>query len=297
MFHNSTPIWHNPVNDKNFFKEKRLVFGFFGAVGESFKAIGRGVVKVGHYGKRGIKSWPVRACFSPITKAYEYTAKGAHWTYDKITWTGHCAKEAAKGVVGIRNSIGRGFVDLALSPLVAVKRLFVNNFRDVIKGIFVTPVKLIGDVCAIPYRLTKALFTSPKYLVHPIKTIVAMKNAVVKTANGVREKAGHVLDDITGLHFLKLAGRTRDTIFNALKVPAKAIAKPIQHAGQMPYDIVRNTGEAALAYPEGIKKWVLGIRDGVKRIIDSPKAASAIMAAKHAAQKSAIAAIEAPAPA
>ena len=302
MFHNTTTIWHNQLQTNNFStKEKRLAFGFFAGVKESFVGIGKGIRKGGEYAKGASKSWPARLLMSPITYAYKYTAKGASWLYDKVTWTGICAKEAALGVFDYENSVARGFGEVAWSPVEGTKRLFVNNFRHIIGNVLTVPFKLAAYPIGYSWLGIKALFTKPlKFLRHPINTVTEMKNSVVSTVKTVRDKTGSVLDDVMGLHFIKLARRSRDAVFETLKKPAKAVWAPIKTAGQLPYDIVNDTGHAGMSYAEGIEKFGLNIRDGFKRILNAPEAASAEMNKRKEARKAALAAIEgtpAPAPA
>jgi hypothetical protein len=286
MFHNSTTIWHNPIKENSFSKEKRMVFGVMDALKAAKSSAIENAQKGGNLLKRGLTSWPVRMCFSPITKVYKYTAKGANYAYDKITWSGYCAKEAAKGVIDTKDSVGRGFGELGFAPIEGMKRLVVGNFRAVLKGIFVTPYKLAEG----GYNSLKNLFTgSINYARTPIKSL---KRTVVDTAKGIRNRVKGTLDDVMNLRIKKMAGDTRSAVWNTLRVPVVAISKPIKTIIQAPVDIADNIYKSISALGEGINKWQENIRVGVMRTISAPSTATGIMEAKEAANKAVINAIE-----
>ena len=275
MFHNSTTIQHNHSEANFSNKENRLVFGAWNTVKEGMKSAGENAVKGGGYIKKASMWGPIKYIF-PLHYVYKYSAKGVAWAYKKALWAGHTGIEASKGVVGEKNSIGRGFFDLATTPINALYRMFTTNFRSVIGGVLRTPYELGSQAVSGTYHLTKSLFSTPYNLIrHPFKSVIGMKNSVVHAVKSVRDRTANVMDDAMHLNFGKLAKGFRDNVAGVLKAPFRAVAKPWQSLTRTPREIISNDINAAKAYPEGISNLVSGIRSGIGRILSAPATASA----------------------
>ncbi len=293
MFHNSTTIWHKPTANLSPFKEKRMAFGVWGTLKGLANQAMVGVQKAGYYGKRGLKSWPVKYTMYPFSAAWKKTGQAGKWAYDKATWGGNYVKQAGLGVVDTRDSVARGLFDVAYAPIDSMKHSLVYNTRDIIKGVFKTPYELAKGAIGGTWNFTKKLFKAPYNLVrHPIKSLVKAKDSVKKMVSSVRSKVGKTIDNLLSFKIGALAKSTRDSVAGVLKFPFKALKKPYEIISETPKKVYTNIKNAVWAYPQGVGNFFKGMRDGFGRILNAHNTTSGLMAERKLQTQKDLAAIE-----
>lgn len=273
MFHNSTTIWHNPRSQQNFFKEKRLAYGvIWGSIKAAANTAWRVTGGVYRFGKK--VTYPLRLPFHGaiygIKKGAEYTNKGMKY----VELGGRTGYEVGMGT--FKTGIGGAAFEIAKAPVIALKRILIDNTRDVIQGIFRTPVEFTKNVFGTPFRAIKALFTAPyKFIKAPKETIVGMKNSVVGAVNSVRGKVGNALDNVLDFKLPDIFKGTRDAVSKVLKLPYRIIKAPLQPLLRTPYDVARNYALAGWEYPKGLYNSPAHFVKGYQRVRNSYSTAKA----------------------
>ena len=257
MFHNSTTIWHNPVSEKTFSKEKRIIFGFWGAVFSIPSAMWGATKKTASLGGKFVKlnvkagSWLMTAPFTLVgvdkllAKGYEASKKGVHYS----EWGARVAKEGAMGLG--YNAIGKSVGELAISPLRYAKRLFVDNTRDVFKDI-------------LTLKTPKNIIKSPLYFGQGIK-------------RGVMESREHykdIIKNVVGFKPFSAINSTRKALFSTLAIPFKGIWDPTRKVLDTPIQMGKNVLNAQWAYPQAIWKGPQYWKEGIERLKNAPATAT-----------------------
>jgi hypothetical protein len=280
MFHPSTTIWHNPLPQKNLFTEKRLIYG---AKWEAFKStMSQTKLGLGHLWRIGKRvTYPFRLPLLLPFMALKHMGKPLDWGLAKAEWGLRYGKEVGAGV--LKNGIFDSTLELAKAPLYFLKRNLVDNTRDIIKGVFTTPINFAKAVCTGPYHFIKKAFLAPWHLAtSPLKTLTGLKNSVVNTVKGVRGSVNKTLSNILGFKVKELAKSTRNTIGGILSAPFKLAWKPIKPLVETPRKVVSNIYKSFYEYPYRIGEGAKHIRAGVDRVLNAHHTVSSEMAAEGA---------------
>ncbi len=249
MFHNSTTIWHNPLSQAPTFKEKRMVNFGLGTIWSSMKTGGSVLKTVAGLGWKA--SYPLRVPGILAWGGIKAGAKSLSFVGKKAKWGAHYGKEVGLGIG--KDAIGGSVWELSKAPIMFAWRNLVDNTRDIMKGVFTTPMNILK---------------SPKYLWEGIK------GAVGDTRNSMSD----LLNETMELNPLGIANQTRKVVQNTLLAPFKAIWNPAKKILETPMNVGKNIGLSIGEYPYRIYKSPTHIRRGVDRVLNAHHTASAQIA-------------------
>ncbi len=256
MFYNTTTLWRNNDFHTSFVKEKRMprmaaekAKAALAASGSGLKVFGKGLWK-------GFKwvTTPARMVLWPITKPLSLGIKYIPKFTDKLKIPVKATREAIGGV--FKGSIYGGIKELVKAPFIFIKKNLVDNFRDVLKGVFQTP----GNILRIPKNIG-----------------LGFMNGISQTRSRVKKVIGNVL---TG-HPLRAIGNTALLPFTAAAIPLRTISKPITELAKPGKPVAENIKDAYMAYPNGLVESGRNIKKGIDRVSNCVATAKAEVAAEQ----------------
>ncbi len=254
MFHNTTTICHRNSYQKNFFKEKRLAHiagaGFLAGL-KSFGSGALGVAKKG-FSVGKILTLPIRLPFMPVWAGLKYGWKYGQKGVGKLEEGARCGKEVGLGAF---NSTVGSIWELTKAPLFFVKKNIIDNARDIIKGVFTTPLNIL--------RIPKNI-------------LVGIGKSITATRTGVKE----VFEHTKNLNPFQAINSARKAIWETFTAP---ITTPLMPVLETPINVGKNIGGSVLEYPLRIHESKKRFRRGINRAMNCRSTAKTEMAAKQAA--------------
>lgn len=219
------------------------------ASGAGFKTFGKGLWK-------GFKfiTTPARMVLWPITKPLSLGVKYIPKLTDKLKVPVKATREAIGGV--FKGSIYGGAKELVKAPLVFIKKNIVDNFRDVLKGVFKTP----KNILKIPKNIG-----------------LGFKDGILKIRSRVKEVIGSVLKG----HPLKAIGHAALLPFTTAAIPLRTISKPITELAKPAEPVAKNIKDAYMAYPHGLAESGRNIKKGIDRTSNCIETAKAEVVAEQ----------------
>lgn len=293
MFHSSTTLWRHPRQPNSFFKENRRVF-LLNFVLAPIQAIGKfawdKTQQVGGYawdkGKAATKwgwgktieagkwGWKTTKAVSryPWDKAVSSTEGLRHaggdvasWAYYKGAWVARYGKELGMAVA--HNSIFNSVKELLTAPVMYMKRMLIDNTRDILGGFF-----------SMPKRIWEIFGNT--------------KEALKSTISETRTEIGNVFRNIWDLKpvdaLKNVWGSARASVGGVLKTayqPFRPITEPLGK-------VASNVALAYWEYPKRLWGMIQRNREAIDRVGHAGETATAEVEASKAAR----AAAKAPAP-
>lgn len=249
MFHNTTTIRHTHSPQTSFFKEKRLAYGVLDRIKGMAETV---ITKTGKVGKfLYTASAPIRWTLFPISYTLGLGWKAAKWTAPKIEWGARYGKEVGLGIG--KDAIVGSIWEIAKAPLYFAKKNLIDNTRDIMKGVFTTPLNIL--------RIPKNLWSG-------------IKESISSTRTGIKE----VYDHTRNLSPLKAINSTRKAIWNTLTAP---IVSPLAPVFETPKKVISNIWSSLMDYPKQLWESPKKVRDGVARALNAHNTATSEMSAKQ----------------